>query len=116
MLQSLPGVPISAVQTVTSAMAKPSLGRDMSAGANATVEVELLEPYTQFEDRTNMLDLRFSKRFRIGRTSITGNVDVSNVFNANTPQYVNPQYGPQWPNVTNAMSARVVRLGVQVGF
>jgi hypothetical protein len=29
---------------------------------------------------------------------------------------VNPQYGPQWLNVTNALSARLVRLGVQVGF
>ena len=85
-------------------------------GATATVEVELLEPYTHFEDRTNMLDLRFSKRFRVGRTSITGNVDLSNVFNANTPQYVNPQFGPEWLKVTNAMSARVVRIGAQVGF
>ena len=114
--QSLPGVPISAIYVVTSAMAAPSLGRNFSAGANATVEVELIEPNTEYEERTNMLDLRISRRFRMGGTSITGNVDVSNVFNANTPQYVNPQYGPQWLNVTNAMSARVVRLGVQVGF
>jgi hypothetical protein len=114
--QSLPGYPISAVYVVTSAMAAPSLGRNFSAGANATVEVELIEPNTTYEERTNMLDLRFSRRFRMGGTTITGNVDVSNVFNANTPQYVNPQYGPQWLNVTNAMSARVVRLGVQVGF
>lgn len=27
-----------------------------------------------------------------------------------------PQYGPQWLKVTNALSARVVRLGVQLGF
>jgi hypothetical protein len=114
--QSIPGYPISAVHVVNSAMAFPSLGRNFSAGATATVEVELLEPYTNFEDRTNMLDLRFSKRFRLGRTSWTGNVDVSNVFNANTPQYVNPQFGPEWLKVTNAMSARVVRIGAQVGF
>jgi hypothetical protein len=43
-------------------------------------------------------------------------MDLANLLNANTPQYVNPQYGPQWLNVTNALSARVVRLGVQVGF
>jgi hypothetical protein len=114
--QSLPGYPISAVQTVSSAMALPSLRRPFSAGATATVEVEMIEPYTRFEDRTNLLDLRFSKRFRLGRTSWTGNVDVSNVFNANTPQYVNPQFGPEWLKVTNAMSARVVRIGTQVGF
>lgn len=114
--QSLPGFPISAVYVVTSAMAAPSLGRNFSAGANATVEVELIEPNTEYEKRTNILDLRISRRFRAGGTSINGLVDLSNVLNANTPQYVNPQYGPQWLNVTNAMSARVVRLGVQVGF
>ncbi|MBI3050175.1 MAG: TonB-dependent receptor [Acidobacteria bacterium] len=114
--QSVPGFPISATYVVTSAIAAPSLGRGLSAGANATVEVELIEPNTVFEDRTNMLDLRFSRRFTAGRTNITGNLDLANVFNANTPQHLNTQYGPQWLRVTNAMSARLVRFGVQVGF
>ncbi|MBI4887906.1 MAG: TonB-dependent receptor [Acidobacteria bacterium] len=114
--QSVSGFPILANYVVTSAQAAPSLGRNFSAGPRATSEVAVLEPNTLFEKRTNMLDLRFSKRFRMGRTSMTGNVDLANVFNANTPQYLNTQYGPQWLNVTNAVSARVVRLGVQVGF
>lgn len=114
--QSVPGYPILATHVVTSAMAAPSLGRPLSGGANATVEVELIEPNTLFEDRTNMLDLRFSRRFRVGGTDVTGNLDVANLFNANTPQHVNTQYGPQWLRVTNAVSARVFRLGVQVGF
>ena len=114
--QSVPGFPISAAYVVTSALAAPSLGRSFSAGARGTSTVELVEPYTLFEDRSNLLDLRFSRRFAVGRTTITGNVDLSNVFNANTPQQVNPQYGPQWLKVTNALSARVVRLGVQLGF
>lgn len=114
--QSIPGFPIGATYVVTSAAAAPSLGRNMSAGANAISEIELVEGRSMFAERTNMLDLRFSKRFNAGRTNITGNVDASNVFNANTPQYVNPQYGPEWLRVTNAMSARVFRLGVQVGF
>ncbi|OFW00743.1 MAG: hypothetical protein A3I61_19485 [Acidobacteria bacterium RIFCSPLOWO2_02_FULL_68_18] len=114
--QSVAGFPVLGSYVVTSALAAPSLGRNFSAGAQGTSDVALVEPYTMFDDRTNMLDLRFSKRVRVRRTSITGNVDLSNVFNANTPQYLNTQYGPQWLNVTNALSARVVRLGVQVGF
>ena len=114
--QSVPGFPILANYVVTSALAAPSLGRNFSAGASGTSDVGLVEPNTMFDDRTNMLDLRFSKRFRLRRTSITGNVDLSNIFNANTPQYLNTQYGPEWLNVTNALSARVVRLGVQIGF
>ena len=114
--QNIPGFPIGALHTVTSAVAAPSLGRNMSAGANATSEIELIEGSSMFEERTQILDLRVSRRFNVGQTTITGNLDMSNVFNANTPQYVNPQYGPEWLRVTNAMSARVFRLGVQVGF
>jgi len=114
--QSVPGFPILANYVVTSALAAPSLGRNFSAGASGTSDVALVEPNTMFDDRTNMLDLRFSKRVRLRRTNITGNVDLSNVFNANTPQYLNTQYGPEWLNVTNALSARVVRFGVQIGF
>jgi hypothetical protein len=114
--QSVPGFPLAATYVLTSATAAESLGRGLSGGANATVEVELIEPNTAFEGRTNMLDLRFSRRFTMGRTNITGNLDLANVFNANTPQHVNTQYGAQWLRVTNALSARLVRFGVQVGF
>lgn len=114
--QSVPGFPISADYVVTSALAAPSLGRNFSAGARGTSTVALVEPFTLFEDRSNLLDLRFSRRFAVGRTTITGHVDLSNVLNANTPQQVNPQYGPPWLKVTNALSARVMRLGVQLGF
>lgn len=114
--QNIPGFPIDALHTVTSAMAAPSLRRNFSAGGNATSEIALLERNEMFEERTQIIDLRFSRRVTFGRTNITGNVDISNLLNANTPQYVNPQYGPQWLKVNNAMSARVFRLGVQVGF
>ena len=114
--QNIPGFPIDAFYTVTSAAAAPSLGRNFSAGARGTSEIPLVERYSMFEERTQILDVRFAKRVNVGRASITGNVDISNLFNANTPQYVNPQFGPQWLKVNNAMSARVFRLGVQVGF
>jgi len=114
--QSVSGFPILANYVVTSALAAPSLGRNFSAGASGTSDVALVEPNTMFDDRTNMLDVRFSKRLRLRRTTITGNVDLSNIFNANTPQYLNTQYGHEWLNVTNALSARVVRFGVQIGF
>jgi carboxypeptidase family protein len=114
--QSVPGFPIQATYVVTNAVAAASLGRNLSAGANGTIEVDLLEPNTMFEDRSNVFDVRFSRRFTMGRTNITGNLDIANLFNANTPQYVNPQYGPQWLKVNNALSARLFRLGVQVGF
>jgi len=114
--QSVSGFPVLANYVVSSAVAAPSLGRNFSAGARGTSDVALVEPNSMFDERTNILDLRFSKRVRLGRTNITTNIDLSNALNANTPQYLNTQYGPQWLNVTNALSARVVRLGVQIGF
>ena len=114
--QNIPGFPIDALYTVTSALAAPSLGRTFSGGANATSEVALIDGQEMFEKRTQLVDLRFSRRFPVGRTTITGNLDISNLLNANTPQYVNPQVGPEWLKVTNAMSARVFRVGVQVNF
>jgi hypothetical protein len=114
--QNVPGFPILADYSVTSAAAFPSLGRNFSSGARGTSNMALVEPYTMFEHRTNVLDLRFSRRMGFGRTGVTANADLSNTLNANTPQYVNGTYGPDWLKVTNALSARVVRFGVQVEF
>ena len=109
----LPGVTVEASSPAlierARAVAAPSLGRNFSAGARGTADVALVEPNSMFDHRTNILDLRLSKRLRLGKTSITANVDLSNALNANTPQYLNTQYGPQWLNVTDALSARVVR-------
>ncbi len=114
--QNIPGFPIDALYNVNNAQAVASLGRTFAGGANTTYEIPLIDGQEMFEERTQIVDLRIARRFPAGRTNITANVDISNLLNANTPQYVNPQYGPEWLKVNNAMSARVFRLGVQVTF
>jgi hypothetical protein len=114
--QSLPGIPIMATYVASGAEIARSLGRSPSAGARSTADVALIEPNTQFEDRMALLDLRFSRRFRMGRTGATGNFDIYNVFNGSPITSMNLQYGPQWLNALDVASGRLLRFGVQVDF
>jgi hypothetical protein len=63
------------------------------------------------------VDLRFSKSIRLGGTQrLRGNVDVYNVLNANNVLNMNTQYGATWRNVTQILSGRLFRLGVQFDY
>jgi hypothetical protein len=115
-LQSLPGVPITATYIATGPEIARGLGRNPSAGATATANVELIEPNTVFEDRMALFDLRFSKRFAVGQSTITGNVDIYNLFNGAPITGINTQYGPAWLNVNDVTSARLLKFGVQIEF
>ena len=114
--QSLPGIPIMASYVASGAEIARSLGRNPSAGARATAEIALIEPNTRFEDRMALMDLRFSRRFRMGRTTATGNFDIYNVFNGSPITAMNLQYGPEWLNALDVASGRLLRFGVQVEF
>lgn len=114
--QSVPGIPITATYVATGAEIAQSLGRNPSAGARATSTIELIAPNTLFEERTPLLDLRFSRLFRMGRGKLTGNFDISNVFNASTLQGININYGPQWLNGLNAMGGRLLKFGMEFDF
>ena len=64
--QSLPGSNITAAWEAPNDAIKPTLGRDLAAGANQTATVALIEPGTLFGDRTTWLDFRFAKTIRLG--------------------------------------------------
>ncbi len=114
--QTVPGVPITASYVATNAEITPTLGRNLSAGANGTTTIQLIEPNTLFEDRTTTMDLRLSKRVKTSRLTANLNLDLYNALNASTPQAINTQFGPQWLNVLNVMSGRLLRFGVQIEF
>jgi carboxypeptidase family protein len=123
--QNLSGVPIlGSGYSVTNAQIAPSLGRNLAAcrGAvpcTATVSLNnLFEPNTQFEDRLQQLDLRFSKVLPIGRGRVIGNFDVYNIFNANTILNRNNTYSTtsSWGKPTDVLAARLFKFGMQVNF
>jgi hypothetical protein len=100
--QSVSGPNITANYTATNAQIQPSLGRPLAAcrGAavcNATATVPLIAPQTLFEPRRTTLDLRLSKRIRMGAKSrLQVNLDVYNVLNTSAVLSVNNTFGPKW--------------------
>ena len=81
------GPELAANYTVTSAVAAPSLGRDLSAG---NVTVNLIEPGTFYADRSNNIDLRVAKILRFGRTRAQIGFDIYNLTNTDVVTGVQP--------------------------
>jgi hypothetical protein len=121
--QNSPGIPISATLVVPNAAIAPSLGRNLSACANATgacnanVTVDLIPPQTMFEPRLQQVDLRFSRAIALGgNRRLRGNLDVNNLLNASNVLNMNAAYGATWRNVTQILSGRLFRIGAQLDF
>jgi hypothetical protein len=111
--RDLPGPQITATRNYTSAEIAPSLGRPLSSG---TVNIPLIEPGTMYGDRQRQLDLRISKRMRVGSLRLTGNLDISNVLNGSAVTSQNNTYGPNWLVPSAIQFGRFVKLGAQVDF
>lgn len=115
-VQSAPGGEIAASYTATNAEIAPSLGRNLSAGPNATATVQLIAPATQYGDRFNQLDLRLTKRLNVSGTKVQAMFDLYNVLNGNTVLTFNTAFGSQWLAPTSMMTGRLAKLGLQIRF
>jgi hypothetical protein len=116
-VQSFNGPNIVANATFTNAQISPSLGRNLSAGSTASVNI--VAPSTVYGDRLTQLDLRFAKIVTIARTRIKGMVDLYNVTNINTALQINNTYGitgSSWLVPTSLSLPRFVKFGVQLDF
>jgi hypothetical protein len=128
--QDLPGIPQSSWNNVastlttgglatapfTSAQVAGSLGRQLSAGPNATVSVPLIAPATQYEGRIRQFDVRFSRSFRVGRTRFEPQFDIYNALNANPVLAVNTNYGAAFLRPTQILAGRLLKFGGQLSF
>ena len=114
-LQSLPGPDLAANFTATSASIAPSLGRNLAAGAGATVSVNLVEPGTLYGQRLNQLDLRLARVIRFGGASATLNLDLYNALNVDTVLTASTAYAT-WQRPQSIMLARFAKLGLQLDF
>jgi hypothetical protein len=111
--QSLSGPQLSANYALNNALVLPSLGRPFTS---VPPTVNLLPAGEMYGDRIYQTDLRISKAFRTGGTTIRPTVSVYNLFNANPVQTYNLNYGASWLAPTVIMQARFVDIGVQVDF
>ena len=120
--QNLPGLPAGRSgldgQTTllyTSSQIEPSLGRPTSGGLPRVLTI--VEPYTYFEDRYNVLDLRISYALAVGNTTVKPTFDIFNLTNSGTPAFVFGNYNPYaWPYPFEISTPRLFKFGVQVDF
>ena len=114
--QNLPGIPYYATYVATNALIVPSLGRNLAAGANGSVVVDLIEPFSQFESRITQLDLRLTKAINIGRTKLQGMLNIYNMLNGSAILSENNRYGGAWRTPTEILAGRILKFGIQADF
>jgi hypothetical protein len=118
--QSLPGPGVQAGVIYTGAQLAPAIGRPFSAGANGQKTVNVYDPNTVYSDRLNQLDVRFSKIFKVGRSSLDANFDVYNSFNSDAILALTTSYsgvnGGTWLRPTTIIQGRIIKLGVRWDF
>ena len=103
----------------TNQVVAPSLGRNLAAGPNATITVNLVQPGTITLDRINQLDLRFARTFAVGHVKLKGMLDVYNALNANpviTASYTYGTNGSSWLVPQNILLGRLFTFGTQLDF
>jgi len=118
-VQSIPGNPIQANYVVRNAQIAPSLGRNLSTGANGTVTVNVVQPGSLLSDRVKQLDLRLSRAFKTRSVRIKGMFDVYNAMNANPVIAWNNTYGTNgsaWLQPLQILTGRLVKFSAQLDF
>ena len=113
---------ITADYVATNAEIRPSLQRDLAAGPNSTVALELLKPFDVLGGHTKQLDLRIGKLLSsAGRTRMRLSLDVYNVFNSSDWQTITTRLSSnaaanRWQRPTLILQARYFQVGTQIDF
>jgi hypothetical protein len=125
-LQNVSGASYWADYEASNAEIVPSLGRNLAAcGTRAVctagVAVPLIQPWTLFEPRRTLLDLRLSKIFSLGeRTRVRANLDLYNALNTIAITHINQAYGSRWlqPDGPGGgiVMGRLINVGAQLTF
>jgi hypothetical protein len=113
---------ITADYVATNAEIRPSLGRDLAAGANGTATLELLKPFALRGGHTKQLDLRIGKSLpSSGRMRTRLSLDIYNVLNSNDWQTIATRLSSnaaanRWQRPTLILQARYIQVGTQIDF
>ena len=93
-----------------------TLGRPLAAGATGNVTLQLLEPYSNYLDRRNELDLRFGKVFRLrnGARAVVS-MDLYNALNSDAVVGVNQAFAT-YLVPTEILNARVAKFTINFTF
>ena len=78
--------------------------------------VDLVAPGQQFYERQNQLDMGVRKIFRIGKYSLSGQVDVFNIVNSSYVKSQNITFGSSLGQPLDILQPRTMRLAAQLRF
>jgi hypothetical protein len=107
-IQSTPGAERSIIYQVTRTQI-PTL-------TQASVNVRLNEPGSEFNDRVNQLDFSVTRTFRSGRFVFRPEMSLFNALNANAVLTQTNTYGPALGNAITILPARLLRFGLYMDF
>jgi hypothetical protein len=111
-VQSLPGPQVAANQVYAGVI--PSLGRAPTGGQTT---VNLIEPGTEYGDRLNQVDFRFTKIVRTGaRARLDLNVDIYNAFNSDAILTQSNTFGAAWQLPLSVIQPRFVKFSARFDF
>lgn len=82
----------------------------------ASVTVPLIAPGTKYLDRWNQVDLRFAKKFQVGKIKLQGQFDVFNVLNGSSILTANETFGSSLDRPTSILQGRLFAVGAQMNF
>jgi hypothetical protein len=112
-LQSVPGPVVVANNTYPAGSIPGDLGRPLTANA----VVNLITPGTEYGDRLNQIDLRFTKVVRLGSYgAIDLDVDLYNAFNSDAILTEQQAYTVAWRDALTVIQARFVKFQVRWDF
>ncbi|MGE3178361.1 MAG: hypothetical protein AB7O32_12920, partial [Vicinamibacterales bacterium] len=114
-LQNVPGLMYTALYNAPLSAITPSLGRPLSGGA-PNAAVPLVMPNSLREPRRTQVDVRFTKSLQVGRSKVSANFDLYNVFNASDVLGQNNNYGSAWRQPTLTLNGRLIQFSAKVDF
>ena len=89
------------------------LGRPLTGGGRS---VHLIAPGTEYGERVNQLDVRFSKSLNVGEGRVQVNAAVYNFFNTDAALSWTTTFGPSWLAPTRIMQGRMFKVGTTFNF
>jgi hypothetical protein len=114
------GPNVVATWNAPNAVIAPALGRNLSAGAGATKSIQLIAPGTVWNPFLSELDMRLSKRIRVGRYTLRGDLNLYNVFNSDYTSTINTTFSTaannQFMRPTAVVQGRLFKIGGQIDF
>ena len=111
--QDLATAPTRARFLVTSGVAAPTLGRNLSRGS---ARVDLFAPYDEMLNRIRQLDFRVSKTFSIEQGRLELQLDLYNALNANPTLAFRNNYGSSYLRPVTILDGRILKFGALFTF